>query len=118
MKTFIKENTWLPISIKGWGNGYVVIPKGHPLHGKGYDEINEHISVHGGLTFAAPASELDESWGEVTKEDKSGWVVGFDTCHFQDTPANWTKEKVQQETDRLMKQIQNFKERKTNARKR
>ena len=51
MKTFLRENTWLTRGITdfGWGNGYVLIPQGHPLHGKHYDEID--VDVHCGLTF-------------------------------------------------------------------
>ncbi len=36
----------------GQGNGYALIPIGHPLHGKNYEEIDEFVSVHGGLTFS------------------------------------------------------------------
>jgi len=42
MKAIIKENTWLTrggYMDFGWGNGYVLIPEGHPLHGKPYDDI-------------------------------------------------------------------------------
>src|ERR1041385_7325070 len=43
MKVIIRENTWTPrggFMDFGWGNGYVLIPKGHPLHGKEYDNID------------------------------------------------------------------------------
>ena len=57
MKSFIKENTWLTRGIIdfGWGNGYVIIPKDHPLNGKNYDEIHDlmpKLDVNGGLTFS------------------------------------------------------------------
>lgn len=39
MRNFIKENTWPGSMLTGWGNGYVVIPQGHLLHGKHYDNI-------------------------------------------------------------------------------
>lgn len=101
MKTFVKEITRLTCISHGWGNGYVVIPKGHPLHGKDYDDIN--VSVHGGLTFGISAKELD--WEELTEEDKEGWVVGFDTAHGDDSSSNWPKQRVVKETKRLAKQL-------------
>lgn len=50
--TFIRENTWLQRGFIncGWGNGYVLIPEGHPLHGEHYDKID--VDVNGGLTFS------------------------------------------------------------------
>lgn len=105
-ETFIKENTWLKRIGSmdfGWGNGYVIIPKGHHLHGKSYNEI--HVDIHGGLTF----SELiDEDVAEVFGMDKKhtgSWLVGFDTCHYGDTLEKWPKEKVQEEADLLKKRI-------------
>jgi len=106
MKTFVKENTWLPGMSHGWGNGYVVIPKGHPYHGKHYDEIP--VEVHGGLTFAEPAKELD--WKELGEKDKEGWVVGFDTAHYGDSLSSWPKVEVAKETRRLAKQLKNLAE--------
>lgn len=104
MKTFIKQNTWLPGMKTGWGNGYVIIPKGHELHGKHYDYID--VEVHGGLTFSELASEL--KWDEIDESDKEGWVVGFDTAHFNDSAVNWPKHMVQKETNRLMEQLKNY----------
>ena len=103
MRTFVKETTWLSSVERGWGNGYVVIPKGHPLHGKGYDEID--VDVHGGLTFAELAKDL-KKWDEVIDHDKGGWVVGFDTCHLDDTSFIWTKTAVEAETGRLKQQLE------------
>lgn len=54
--------------------GYVALPNGHRLFGKGYDDID--VSVHGGLTYAedrAPRMEVDGKW----------WV-GFDCAHSGD----------------------------------
>jgi hypothetical protein len=103
MKTFVKGNTWLPGMAHGWGNGYVLIPKGHPLHGKHYDEID--VDVHGGLTFAEKASECN-GWTEIAEEDKECWIVGFDTAHFNDSIYTWTKERVEKETKRLAEQLE------------
>lgn len=86
----------------GQYNGYVVIPKGHPMNGKDYDDIP--VDVHGGLTFACSADTVHKDFG-ILPEDKGGWIVGFDTCHYGDTAEKWTKEKVQAETDRLAEQL-------------
>jgi hypothetical protein len=112
MKTFIVENTHLTRSAHmdfGWGNGYVIIPKGHPAHGKHYDQID--VDVNGGLTFSDSVENLKaQSWQqEFTEEDAGGWVVGFDTAHYMDTLAKWPKERVQEETDRLREQLEAMK---------
>ena len=101
MKVFVKENTWRPRGFGdfGWGNGYVVIPKGHELHSKTYDEIHElmpGLSVNGGLTFCYSRDSL--SWEEIPEETEGGWVVGFDTSHFSDTLEKWSKISVFRET--------------------
>lgn len=51
-------------------NGYVEIPRDHPIHGVDYDSIN--IDVHGGVTYG----DKNEITGEFT--------IGFDTNHFGD----------------------------------
>lgn len=58
--------------------GYVRVPKGHPWHGKDYNDIE--VSVHGGLTFA----EKDMPCGKGGADD--GYWVGFDCAHFRDAP--------------------------------
>lgn len=30
----------------GWGNGYVIIPEGHPVHGMGYDDIEAKYDIN------------------------------------------------------------------------
>ena len=44
--TFAGQNSY------GWGNGYVVLPLGHPLQGLGYYDIPEshEVEVPGGIT--------------------------------------------------------------------
>jgi hypothetical protein len=110
MKTIIKENNWMPRGFMdfGWGNGYVLIPQGHLLHGKDYwDIIN--VDVHGGLTFSKLVdAEMVSIWG-LDAEDEGAWYVGFDTAHWGDNLSDWTKESVQAETDRLMEQLINYK---------
>ena len=51
-------------------NGYVAIPKGHKVWGKGEDVMD--VDVHGGLTYSSVDKETDE------------WVLGFDCSHVDD----------------------------------
>jgi hypothetical protein len=54
-------------------NGYVAIPKGHPLYGNSYDKVDsDWVDAHGGLTY----SDKDSDTGE--------WVFGFDCSHAGD----------------------------------
>jgi hypothetical protein len=110
MKVFIKENTWLTrksFMDFGWGNGYVVIPKGHVLNGKSYDEIHElipNLKVNGGLTFSDTADTM--TWKEIPKGSEGGWVIGFDTAHSWDKLENWSQEQVMLEVLNLKEQLQ------------
>ena len=56
--------------------GYIGVPAGHPWDGKGYDDID--ADVHGGLTFAKPASET------LFPGTQAAWYVGFDCAHAGD----------------------------------
>jgi len=106
MKTFVRKNDWLPnLSFydHGWGNGYVVIPPGHPCHGVDYDEID--VDVHGGLTFGQKASECAD-WPEIEDSDKDCWIVGFDTAHYGDTIRQWPMSRVLDEIEKLKNQLE------------
>lgn len=97
MKPYIKliETTWLPETFKkGWGNGYVILPKDHPFYGVHYDEINSFVEVHGGLTY----SDYEEN-------GHNGWCVGFDTNHLGDTIKEWPYEAVKDQTIKLLNQF-------------
>ena len=92
----IKLNNWSLISEKGWGNGYVAIPKTHKLYGIGYMDVNEKydIDVHYGLTYYEKSVKFENMW-----------VFGFDTVHCNDNQYNWPEEKVRVETIKLMNQL-------------
>lgn len=50
--------------------GYVALPKGHPLFGKGWDacyDIAPDLEVDGGITFANGADDT--------------WILGWDAAH-------------------------------------
>lgn len=108
MKAVIKENTWLTRGFIdfGWGNGYVLIPQGHELHGRNYSDID--VSVHGGLTFSELVDDqIVKNFG-LEESDKGAWIVGFDTAHSGDSLKKWPKEAVQDEADRLLEQLKDF----------
>lgn len=107
MKVVIREITWMPSLVHcGWGNGYVLIPEGHELHGVDYNEID--VDVHGGLTFSELVTEeMAERWGIFSPEDIGMWCIGFDTAHYGDTKENWSKEAVQKEAEMLRVRISN-----------
>lgn len=96
---YLAKNTWLRGDAHGWGNGYVVIPEGHELHGLTYDKID--IEVHGGLTYSEKASF------NIPTYYKDCWVIGFDTCHCDDNMKNWTMEDVKKETEILLDRVTN-----------
>lgn len=105
MKTFIikrKETLFK----RGYGNGYVVIPKGFPLHGLHYDDF--YIEVHGGLTFSSPASRLIDLEYIDPVEDKDSWVFGFDTAHLYSHKLFKDRKSVQEELNRLVDRILNL----------
>lgn len=100
METYIKKNDWMGMILPhGWGNGYVIIPIGHKLHGVDYDDID--VDVHGGLTFSSVITEDDaRAWG-IDEKHIGSWMVGFDTCHYGDSLSRWPQEAVQAEADLL-----------------
>jgi len=105
----------------GWGNGYVLLPPGHPFHGKDYNNIEAY--AHGGLTFAS----LYKSWNQLKNYEDSGfdyqmdeklakvvkkygsdflkdhWCIGFDTAHYGNDLTTCSKEYVWNETKALHK---------------
>jgi hypothetical protein len=71
--------------------GYVGVPPGHPLHGKGYSEaeVYEAVSVHGGLTYARDCQENSHICHVAQSgEPEHVWWFGFDCAHGGDlSPA-------------------------------
>lgn len=95
---------------RGWGNGYVLVQKGHPLHGLHYDEIHEQypeLDVHGGLTFSEFGSKVkDFDWDIPFTIDDDDYVIGFDTAHYGDDINKWSKDAVMHEAKKLLKQVE------------
>ena len=94
----------------GWGNGYVLIPPGHSQYNKDYNDIP--VSVHGGLTFGDIVDgdmikDLIVDVPEIIKYE--GYhMVGFYTAHYGDNIHIWSKDSVEEETIRLLKQLENM----------
>jgi hypothetical protein len=110
IKGFIIEND-LTLYDGGFANGYVVIPKDHPLWGLEYtaEEI-ESLNVHGGITFS---EKVDEDminhvlWGkDLEDEDLGSWLIGFDTRHSGDNLKRWPRKKVELEVINLIRQVE------------
>ncbi len=60
---------------RGWGNGYIRLPKGHKYYGSRSDDIP--YDCYGGLTFA----------GEEIHNNIEYWTIGFDTGHYHSNPS-------------------------------
>lgn len=104
MKTFLRKFESMPMSFgmftRGWGCGYVVLPQGHPYHGKTWEELP--FDVHGGITF----SQFAPDWAEDFDFNEDEWVIGFDTAHYGDTMETCPKEYVVEQTEYLRKQCE------------
>lgn len=107
----------------GAANGYVAVPKGHPLYGKDVDDVEElGITAHGGITYAKPLTQAlldavaksdsdcpDARFGFANESPKTDyWVIGFDTCHGYETPEDYPLEWVVNETKLLQKQVESL----------
>lgn len=57
--------------------GYVGVPSDHPYYGMGYDDVDDGLRVHGGLTYANAGKGIYLGPGDL-------WWLGFDCGHFQD----------------------------------
>ena len=109
LKFFAKEGPFYGMN-RGWGNGYVCIPEGHPMHGMGYDEIHQayDIDVNGDLTFSESAANLTH-WGLPELVVPTDWIIGFDTAHYGDDREKWPDEQsVLREAARLAGQIESL----------
>jgi len=62
--------------------GYVALPKAHPFHKKGYDDMG--YDVHGGLTYSDLCD--DHRICHATDDDKAekAFWIGFDCAHGGD----------------------------------
>lgn len=59
--------------------GYVAVDKSSPLYGKDYDELNNKVDVHGGVTYSDHLEYVTSR-----AEDMELWGIGFDCGHYND----------------------------------
>lgn len=127
------NNHKMPFLTAGYANGYVAIPPGHPCYRKECLESPiDEIPVHGGITFSEPVCYESKTFmskreikpeyigtksclfedAEYISNNKNipddWWILGFDTCHYCDNPANWTRENVIAETLKLKKHLEDL----------
>lgn len=129
---FIRSNDWFPATsfvTHGTHNGYVAIPPTNKFYNMTIEELEDSLSVHGGITFFEPVIYREKSrFGFVTKPEFIGrrnciledaefitddteigddWkILGFDTIHHGDDEENWCKENVIDETLCLLAQVE------------
>lgn len=76
-----------------WYCGYVVIPEYSPLYGVDYQDLEDYIRVHGGLTFSGRIEGVD------------GYLLGFDCNHAWDDPHIQDEIYTRGECESLIDQI-------------
>ena len=109
---FIVSNNWADSSISKHGeyNGYVAVPPTNQYHGKSWEEMDDFVNVHGGMTLSEPADKPFTKEVEfITENTEIGddwWIFGFDTFHCYDNEQNWNKQAVIEETLRLKRQLE------------
>ena len=87
---FLLTNNWLHEDQCGWGNGYIVLPKGHKFHGKYYDDIMSEVDTCEELTYSEP-------------DEEGNWVIGWDSAHYGQTKDNYPFSKVLSQTRCIQK---------------
>lgn len=76
-----------------WFCGYVRIPEDHKFYGKDVNELENLLTVHGGVTFAGALDGMD------------GFYVGFDCAHLGDMPDEQDEAYTLYECKRLVNQL-------------
>lgn len=106
LEYFIKEAQSRFQIERGWGNGYIIIPKNR-LYNIPDDENDINVYVHGGFTLSYIIDKnIYESFNlKMTNAQIGDRLLGFDTCHYNDTIINWPKDRVEEETKRIAKEI-------------
>jgi hypothetical protein len=69
-------------------NGYILLPKSHPLYGVDYDKASKLVGVHWGFTYGQHEGDF--------------YVLGFDTVHAGDVWPTRSRDEVSDEMKRLL----------------
>lgn len=91
IQSFILENKWSsgPKESRGWGNGYLALPKSNSWYGVAYENIPLDIKGTYGLTYSDYAKEFNRLPLNINKDS---WIIGFDSN--RDIQSNLTKENI------------------------
>lgn len=96
--------------IGGYYNGYVAIPK--QIFPDKWKQMEDLPNVHGGCTYMTEFDDLQEMITNAVETtgkhnpEQTYVVVGFDTCHYCDTPEEWSEECIMNEVIEWMKNIE------------
>ena len=79
--------------------GYVAVTEGHPYFKVDYNDFEDYLYVHGGVTFTGecrPNASEERGICHVPGEDESDdvWWIGFDTAHHMDFVPGFNKHLV------------------------
>ena len=89
----IEHNLPLAIPFDYWYCGYVEVPQESRFYQMNYDEANNELTVHGGITFSSRLAETDK------------FAFGFDCYHIGDTPEVQNIEFTLKECYKLVDQM-------------
>ena len=91
IQSFILENKWStsPKENRGWGNGYLALPKSNSWYGINYEDIPLYIKGTYGLTYSDYAKKLSKLPLNINKES---WIIGFDSN--REIQSHLTKEDI------------------------
>lgn len=91
----------------GTHNGYVIIQRSDWKADMEYDDLNEMVTVHGGLTYKG-----DHHLGMLAEcgvqLNEPVVMFGFDTAHAWDTAEKWDGKATLRETFNLSEQLCNL----------
>ena len=99
IQSFILENKWSsgPKENRGWGNGYLALPKSNSWYGVAHESIPLDIKGTCGLTYSDYAKEFNRLPLHINKDS---WIIGFDSN--RDIQSNLTKEIIKLLTYKML----------------
>ncbi len=99
MKTIIRPSEVKDtVTNHQWFNAYLLIPKGHPLHGVYHEDIHHDCIIELSLSGLARDHRYIR---EIEEEDLDSWIIGFHTFYSHYRPEEWLKEDVENQVIQL-----------------